>query len=128
MATLSLKKPSTRVLVKKPGGPELDKHAVIKARREKCDMAQQWLCQEYPIVFNLFKPLPLAIRSGPVIIKARPAGIGAKTMVRTLNRWTRRPAYQNAIATGDFRYHPDGRPAEAISNAHRQHARELLEK
>ena len=126
MATLSLKNPSTRVT--KSSKPALSRNDIHKARKEKSDQAQQWLSREYPAVFNVFKPLPLVIGCGQVIIKARPAGTSGKTMVRALNCWTRRQAYQNAIATGDFRYNLDGTPAAAISDAHRKYARDILEK
>ena len=121
MGTLSLKVKSARFQE-----PVSSQHQINKERQQRCDMAQQWLCREYPEVFNLFQPKPLAIGSDNKIIAAKPANISAKTITQTLARWTRKPVYLNAISSGDFRYRLDGTPAGAINDKHRAHAREML--
>lgn len=125
MATLSLKNPSTRF---QPSKQADTRAQVNQERQRKSVLAQRWLLQQYPTVFNVFTPKPLAIGAGKEIMSGRPDEISRMTMAHTLARWTQQPAYINAVASGDFRYWLDGTPAGAISDAHRRHAREKLEK
>ena len=124
MATLSLKKPSTRLKETSQPAPV---QTVDDRRREKDAKAMAWLAGQYPDLFNPDAPRPLAVGICKAIVAASPEGISRITMQRVLERWTKAQGYLRAIADGDFRYNLDNMPAGAITDKHRRHARLLLE-
>ena len=117
MATLSLKKSSTR----------LKESSTAEMRSKKDETAMNWLAGQYPDLFNLDAPKPLAVGLGKVIAAASPEGISRVTMRRVLERWTQTQGYLRAIAEGGFRYNLDATPAGAITDKHRRHALLLIE-
>ena len=130
MATLTLKKPSTRfneTSQQKPSQPGLTKTQVDGRRREKDAKAMTWLTGQYPGLFNPDAPRPLAVGIGKVIVADSPEGISRVTMWRVLERWTGTLEYLRTIAGVDFCYNLDATPAGAITDKHRRHARRLLE-
>ena len=125
MATLTLKKPSTRL--KETSQPALKKTQINELRHKNDAKAMTWLAGQYPDLFNQDAPRPLAVGVGKVIVAASPEGISRIAMRRVLECWTQAQGYLHAIAGGGFRYNLDATPAGAITDKHRRHARLLLE-
>ena len=72
-------------------------------------------------------PRPLAIGAGGEVECLLAGEFGSRDIWRGLARWTGRPGYQGAIASG-VRYHVDGIPAGEITKGHAAHAAERLAK
>ena len=128
MATLTLKKSSSRVFAK-PAKSNLDSIKPAKAAKPENSTSAigrrytQHLVENYPDVFNPDSPKPLKLGIRKKLFKTRPEWVTKKALDRTLCNWTKRRAYLQALAAGGHRYNLDGTPAGEISAEHQANAK-----
>jgi len=91
--------------------------------------AAQWMRREYPELFTAGNVRPLAIGIQKDLAEARPENVSHLGISRALARWVQQSAYQQALAAeGARRFNLDGSDAGPVSDDHRNHAKELLDK
>lgn len=85
----------------------------------------------YPALFDLEKPVPLALGISKRLNDERRAGrleINTLPLRHALNGWVKRDAYIAALAAGGFRIGLDGQPTEQVSDLHKATAAAMLRK
>ena len=91
--------------------------------------AAKWMRREYPELFTSGNVKPLAIGIQKDLVKARPENVSHLGISRALSRWVEQPAYQQALAAENSRrFNLDGSDAGPVSDDHRNHAKQLLDK
>lgn len=114
MRTLTLNKPSTRILKKaETAEPTLN---------DRVRDYQIHLVSTYPSLFDPANPKPLAIGIREVLFKTRPGGKSKRVVRRFLARWTRRKHYQKALAAGGHRFGLNGMPDGSTTPEQREKA------
>jgi sRNA-binding protein len=108
MATLTLKKPSTRILKKQP------------SLNDRVDAYRNHVIATYPTLFDKDNPKPLAIHIHKDLFKTRPDGTSKRVVRVFLSRWTRRKNYRQALALGGHRFALSGMPDGGISPEHQE--------
>jgi len=66
--------------------------------------AREWMAATWPDLFEVARPVPLALRIHSQMAKGRPVAISHTGIRRALAGWTGRPGYQNALINGGPRY------------------------
>lgn len=97
--------------------------------QEKFDLViTQWLCVEYPNLFSVQNPKPLAKGIGGILQKQLPDSINVATFKIAMNNYCRRKRYLKAMIKGSHRYDLNGEPVAEINPEDRVQAKEQLEK
>ena len=128
-AVPKVKPPKATPKVAKPSEPPSG--AVAPQRKDPSiqHRAAQWMRREYPALFTAGNPKPLAIGIQQHLVKARPETVSHLGISRALTRWVQQSAYQQALAAeGARRFNLDSSDAGPVSDEHRNHAKQLLDK
>ncbi|EGQ8541304.1 hypothetical protein GOZ65_23585 [Vibrio parahaemolyticus] len=139
--TLSLKRPEPEETKEPELTPkELAELRVIEAKKEgdrQYRACRDWIFSTWPELFDRNNIRPLA-KGTLQSIKAEYVAQGGfeslgfhgnSPLKKVLSGWTKRKAYQKALAEeGAYRYHLLGEAVEPVSEIDQQHAAERLEK
>ena len=86
-----------------------------------------WLCVEYPNLFDIENPKPLAIGVGTVLQKKLPKHIDRKDYGLVIAWYCKKKRYLRAVISQQYRYDLNGEIAAEITEEEKIKAKELLE-
>jgi sRNA-binding protein len=86
-----------------------------------------WLCVEYPNLFDIENPTPLAIGVGAVLQKKLPKHIDRKDYGLVMTWYCKKKRYLRAVIAQQYRYDLNGEIAAEITEEEKIKAKELLE-
>jgi sRNA-binding protein len=75
--------------------------------KRKC-VLDDWLCQQYPLVFNCANPIPLAIGTGEELMQQLPETVSRADFKLVMSWYCRRTKYQKAILEHSHRINLQG--------------------
>lgn len=127
-------KDKTQKAVPSKPSPE-DKTAKLEIQKQRLERQKQaikWLTQTFPDCFNLDHPQPLKIGITKDLIEFSKSQNSTETpshlsLRKTLNFYTQRRQYHQAILHAPHRYDLDGKAVQKITPEERSHAQEKLE-
>ena len=96
--------------------------------KDKIDyVVTDWLCVEYPNLFDIENPKPLAIGVGKVLQKKLPKHIDRKDYGLIMAWYCKKKRYLRAVISQQYRYDLNGEIAAEITEQEKIKAKELLE-
>jgi len=99
-----------------------------KKFKDKIDyVVTDWLCVEYPNLFDIDNPKPLAIGIGKVLQKKLPKHIDRKDYGLIMAWYCKKKRYLRAVISQQYRYDLNGEIAAEITEQEKIKAKELLE-
>ena len=97
--------------------------------QEKFDLViTQWLCVEFPNLFDIKNPKPLAKGIGAMLQKQLPERINVTTFKMAMSNYCQKKRYLKAMIKGTHRYDLNGEPVAEITPEDKIRAKEHLEK
>lgn len=90
---------------------------------------KDWVLETFPVVFNPHTPRPLDIGIAKRLIDCKPENISNTSIKKFLRQWTNQLPYLKSVAAPQSQRHAlNGSPTNPITDQHRSHAQQLLQR